>query len=163
MRSKEFQMSKSNSKDGGVAKGEKEKMLGKKEKLENIAVKGIKIEWKGKDLTKRDAGKDGGKRSHEETQSESFFNWFNEEDQDLELGKIAHPTNARDDDACAHGCGCGAPATWEIIKEDIWPNPGKYYHGLAEEDDGEEDDEVEVEGDEDDLEGEEGEGKSEIR
>ena len=82
---------------------------------------------------------EGGKRTADE--SESFFNWFNDEDQDLELG--------------------------EIIKEDLWPNPGKYYHGLADdEEEGEEGyDEVEVvddeEGDEEEGEGEEGEGEGE--
>jgi len=100
-----------------------------------------KVEWKeGMDLTKRVRNKgEGGKRTADE--SESFFNWFNDEDQDLELG--------------------------EIIKEDLWPNPGKYYHGLADdEEEGEEGyDEVEVvddeEGDEEEGEGEEGEGEGE--
>jgi len=94
-----------------------------------------KIEWKeGMDLTKRQKGKDGNKRGAEDTDTESFFNWFNEDDQDLELG--------------------------EIIKEDLWPNPGKYYHGLTEEDE-EGEDEVEVEGDDDEEGDEEGEGEGE--
>jgi len=105
-----------------------------------LTVVPTKIEWKeGKDLTKRKGGSsklEGGKRGHEDIDigSESFFCWFQEDDQDLELG--------------------------EIIKEDVWPNPGKYYHGLADEDEeGDvevDDDEAEVEGDEDDGEGEEG-------
>lgn len=97
-----------------------------------------KVEWKeGKDLTKRVKAKaEGNKRSSDE--SESFFNWFNDEDQDLELG--------------------------EIIKEDLWPNPGKYYHGIVDDDEeGEEfDEEAEVEDDEGEGEGEEeGEGDDE--
>jgi len=112
-----------------------------------LSVVPTKIEWKeGMDLTKRTKGKpDSNKRTAEEG-SESFFNWFNIEDQDLELG--------------------------EIIKEDLWPNPGKYYHGLTDDGDEDEDDEegegeVEVEGDdgqddageEDDAEGEGDEGE----
>lgn len=75
------------------------------------------IEWKeGKDLTKKPPAKDNkGKRTRED-ESESFFTWFSPEDQDLELA--------------------------EIIKEDLWPNPAKYYLGLAEE----EGDEAEEEG-----------------
>jgi len=101
-----------------------------------LTVTPTKIEWKeGMDLTKRQKGKDGNKRAAEETDSESFFNWFNEDDQDLELG--------------------------EIIKEDLWPNPGKYYHGLTEDDEEGEDEEVEVEGDDDEEGDEEGEGEGE--
>jgi len=80
------------------------------------------IDWKdGKDLTKKPPAKDNkGKRSRDD-ESESFFTWFSPEDQDLELA--------------------------EIIKEDLWPNPAKYYLGLAEEeiDDLEEADEEEGE------------------
>jgi len=94
-----------------------------------------KIDWKeGMDLTKREKGKDGNKRT-QYSESESFFNWFSDEDQDLELG--------------------------ELIKEDLWPNPGKYYHGLTDEEDQElegDEEEAEVEGDE---EGEDEEGGEE--
>jgi len=101
-----------------------------------LTVVPTKVEWKeGMDLTKRVKSKaEGGKRTADENASESFFNWFNDEDQDLELG--------------------------EIIKEDLWPNPGKYYHGLTdeEEDGGEGYDEVEVVDDEEDDEEDEEEG-----
>jgi len=74
-------------------------------------------------LTKKPPSKDvKGKRSRDD-ESESFFTWFNPDDQDLELA--------------------------EIIKEELWPNPAKYYLGLVE-------DEAEEEGD-DEVEGEEGE------
>jgi len=103
-----------------------------------LTVAPTKIEWKeGMDLTKREkATKEGNKRT-QESESESFFNWFSEEDQDLELG--------------------------ELIKEELWPNPGKFYHGLDEEEELEgEEEEAEVEGEEegDDEEGE-GEGGEE--
>jgi template-activating factor I len=90
----------------------------------NLTVIPTKIEWKeGKDLTKKPPSKDvKGKRSRDD-ESESFFTWFNPDDQDLELA--------------------------EIIKEELWPNPAKYYLGLVE-------DEAEEEGD-DEVEGEEGE------
>jgi len=90
----------------------------------NLTVIPTKIDWKeGKDLTKKAQTKDAkGKRSRDD-ESESFFTWFNPDDQDLELA--------------------------EIIKEELWPNPAKYYLGLVE-------DEAEEEGDED-GEGEEGE------
>jgi len=104
-----------------------------------LTVVPTKIDWKeGMDLTKRHKGgkTDNNKRTHEEIDSESFFNWFNEEDQDLELG--------------------------EIIKEDLWPNPSKYYHGLTDDDDDEgDDDEVEVEGDDEEGEGDDDEGEAE--
>jgi len=103
-----------------------------------LTVTPTKIEWKeGMDLTTRDKGKEGNKRA-QDSDSESFFNWFSEEDQDLELG--------------------------ELIKEDLWPNPGKYYHGLTDEDEegqeGEEE-EAEVEGDEEGEGGEDEEGGEE--
>lgn len=59
---------------------------------------------KSQDLTKKQPSKDKSKRSRDE-ESESFFTWFNPEDQDLELA--------------------------EIIKEDLWPNPAKYYLGVS--------------------------------
>jgi len=98
----------------------------------NLTVIPTKIEWKdGKDLTKKAQSKDTkGKRSRDE-ESESFFTWFNPDDQDLELA--------------------------EIIKEELWPNPAKYYLGLVE-------DEAEEEGDDDDDgedDGEDGEGEGE--
>jgi len=90
----------------------------------NLTVIPTKIEWKeGKDLTKKVQSKDlKGKRSRDE-ESESFFTWFNPDDQDLELA--------------------------EIIKEELWPNPAKYYLGLVE-------DEAEVDGDEGEDDGDDG-------
>lgn len=86
----------------------------------NLTVIPTKIEWKeGKDLTKRAQKDVKAKRSREEDDSESFFTWFSPEDQDLELA--------------------------EIIKEEIWPNPAKYFLGLVEGDE-----EAEEEGDEED-------------
>jgi hypothetical protein len=72
---------------------------------------------------------DLGKRSRED-EAASFFNWFSPDDQDLDLG--------------------------ETIKEDLWPNPAKYYHGEVEEDEeeAEEDDEESPEGEEAEEEGE---------
>lgn len=97
----------------------------------NLTVVPTKIEWKdGKDLTKKPQSKDTkGKRAREQDESESFFTWFNPEDQDLELA--------------------------EIIKEDLWPNPAKYYLGLVE-DEAEEEGGDEAEGDEGEEEGDEG-------
>lgn len=95
----------------------------------NLTVIPTKIEWKeGKDLTKKQQSKDAKNKRAREEESESFFTWFNPEDQDLELA--------------------------EIIKEDIWTNPAKYYLGLVDES---ELGEAEEEGDEDDEEGEKGE------
>jgi len=112
----------------------------------NLTVIPTPIEWKeGKDLTKKtpkDASR--GKR-HREDESESFFTWFSPEDQDLELA--------------------------DIIKEELWPNPGKFFLGFAEEEleeaeeeggeegEGELEGEGEIEGEEaeDGAEGEEGE------
>jgi hypothetical protein len=57
------------------------------------------------DLTKKAQSKDvKGKRSRDD-ESESFFTWFNPDDQDLELA--------------------------EIIKEELWPNPAKYFLGVC--------------------------------
>jgi len=98
----------------------------------NLTVIPTRIEWKdGKDLTQKQPSK--GKRGREE-ESESFFTWFNEEDQDLELA--------------------------EIIKEDLWPNPAKYYFGLEEEAEEEGEDGEGEDGEEGD-EGEEGEAEAE--
>jgi len=63
-----------------------------------LKVTPTKVEWKGgQNLTKArnidDATNNG--------DTESFFNWFNEDDQDIELG--------------------------EIIKDELWTNPLKYY------------------------------------
>lgn len=93
------------------------------------------IEWKeGKDLTKKPPAKDTKGKRQREDESESFFTWFSPEDQDLELA--------------------------EIIKEDLWPNPAKYYLGLAEEEGDEAEEEGGDEGEEaeDGAEGEEAEG-----
>jgi len=94
-----------------------------------LSVHPSKIEWKeGMDLTKlRKATPkpETGKRSREMSETESFFNWFNPEDQDLELG--------------------------EIIKEDLWPNPAKYYHGGDEVDEELDPDECEAEEVDDDV------------
>jgi len=106
----------------------------------NLTVIPTPIEWKeGKDLTKKTPAKDlarGKRHRDDESDSESFFTWFSPEDQDLELA--------------------------DIIKEELWPNPGKYFLGLAEEEDlgeAEEEGGEEVEGE---LEGEvEGEGEGE--
>jgi len=85
----------------------------------NLTVTPSKIEWHaGKDLTQGPGPAELGKRQHDGDLLTSFFNWFSPEDQDLDLG--------------------------ETIKEDLWPNPAKYYHGEAEE--GEE--EAEEEGEE---------------
>jgi len=93
----------------------------------NLTVIPTPIDWKeGKDLTKKAPAKDTKGKRQREDESESFFNWFSPEDQDLELA--------------------------DIIKEDLWPNPAKYYLGIAEEEDLEE---AEEEG------GEEGEGEGE--
>jgi len=90
------------------------------------------IEWKeGKDLTKRPPAKDTKGKRQRDDESESFFTWFSPEDQDLELA--------------------------EIIKEDLWPNPGKYYLGLAEEEEDEQEEAEEEGGEEGGEEGEEGE------
>jgi len=76
------------------------------------------ISWKeNKDLTKPNGSAAvGSKRKEEEPQT--FFAWFDPEDQDLELG--------------------------EIIKEELWPDPSKFYHGDVddEDDEGEEGDEA---------------------
>lgn len=101
----------------------------------NLTVTPTKIEWKeGKDLTKKaPSSKDAkGKRTLDD-ESESFFTWFNPEDQDLELA--------------------------EIIKEELWPNPTKYYLGLVDDDQEAEEEGDEGEGDEaeEDLDGEDGE------
>mmetsp|Transcript_15144 Transcript_15144/g.25936 ORF Transcript_15144/g.25936 Transcript_15144/m.25936 type:complete len:235 (+) Transcript_15144:38-742(+) len=73
------------------------------------------IQWKpGMDITKRGDSEDddesGGKRGREE--KESFFKWFDAEDQEVELG--------------------------DIIKEDLWPNPVKYYTDVRNDDDDDE-------------------------
>ena len=57
------------------------------------------------DLTKRAETKDAKAKRSREEESESFFTWFNPDDQDLELA--------------------------EIIKEELWPNPAKYYLGVC--------------------------------
>jgi len=90
----------------------------------NLTVIPTKIEWKeGKDVTKKQQSKDSKSKRSREEESESFFTWFNPEDQDLELA--------------------------EIIKEDLWPNPAKYYLGLVEDDDlGEAEEEGEDDGEE---------------
>jgi len=71
------------------------------------------IQWKeNQDLTKKEkSAKSVGSKRGKDEESESFFNWFNPDDQDLELG--------------------------EIIKEDLWPDPSKFYHGVSD-DEGEE-------------------------
>jgi len=99
----------------------------------NLTVTPTKIEWKeGKDLTKKAQAKDAkGKRTRDD-ESDSFFTWFNPEDQDLELA--------------------------EIIKEELWPNPTKYYLGLVDDDQEAEEEGDEGEGDEAEEEGE-GEGE----
>jgi len=64
-----------------------------------------------------------GKRKKEEFEEPSFFeNWFSPEDQDDDLG--------------------------DIIKEDLWQNPVKYFHGLDDFDGDDEDDEGGEEDDE---------------
>jgi len=107
----------------------------------NLTVVPTKIEWKeGRDLTKKHTSKENKSKRTKDDEAESFFTWFNPEDQDLELA--------------------------EIIKEDLWPNPAKYYLGLvdeegeAEEEDDEEDEEGEDELGEEDL-GDEEEGDEE--
>lgn len=101
----------------------------------NLTVIPTKIEWKeGKDLTKKPATKDARGKRVREDESESFFTWFNPEDQDLELA--------------------------EIIKEDLWPNPAKYYLGLVDDELGEAEEEG-AEGEDDDGEDEVGEEEAE--
>jgi len=96
----------------------------------NLTVIPTHIDWKeGKDLTKRSASRDGKSKRAREDESESFFTWFSPNDQDLELA--------------------------EIIKEDLWPNPAKYYLGIAEED--EDGGEAEEEGGEEGDDGQDGE------
>jgi len=103
-----------------------------------LTVTPSKIEWQaGKDLTQNPSpSTELGKRQHDNDLMTSFFNWFNPEDQDLDLG--------------------------ETIKEELWPNPAKYYHGEdllgGDEEEAEEEEGEEVE-EEVDEEGEEGEGE----
>ncbi|XP_020091036.1 NAP1-related protein 2-like isoform X2 [Ananas comosus] len=92
-------------------------------------ISGTAIKWKeGMDLANGDAHeKKGSKRPFAE---ESFFSWFSETQQ----------KNLSD----------GVDEVAEIIKEDLWPNPLKYFNNEADEDfDGEEDDDEEGSGDED--------------
>mmetsp|Transcript_26481 Transcript_26481/g.43349 ORF Transcript_26481/g.43349 Transcript_26481/m.43349 type:complete len:254 (-) Transcript_26481:126-887(-) len=107
----------------------------------DLTVKPSKIEWKpGKDLTKREDedeeedededGKGGHKRDREE--KDSFFKWFDADDQEVELG--------------------------DIIKEDLWPNPVKYFTEVQDDDEegesdgeeGDEDEDEDVDNDEED-------------
>lgn len=98
----------------------------------NLNVVPTKIDWKeGKDLTKKTPStKDTKAKRSREDDSESFFTWFNPDDQDLELA--------------------------EIIKEELWPNPAKYYLGEVEDEAEEEGDEEGDEGEDDGEEGEDG-------
>ncbi|MCL7034049.1 hypothetical protein MKW94_009731, partial [Papaver nudicaule] len=91
-------------------------------------ISGTKINWKeGMDIISNGVNheneKKGNKRSHEE---ESFFTWFSD-DQDKNLLEALHDEVA------------------EVIKEDLWPNPLKYFNNEADEDF---DDEEGEEGDE---------------
>lgn len=91
------------------------------------------IKWKeGMDICNGDSsGKKGKKRP---ANDDSFFNWFSEEQKnDVNYDEIA-----------------------EIIKDDLWPNPLKYFNNEAdEEDEGDEDGDEEKGFDEDEDDGEE--------
>merc|ERR1711963_467976 len=107
--------------------------------------KSTTIKWKdGKDLTKKQAAaQKGKKRSHDD--QESFFCWFSDH------------------------ADAGADELGEVIKDDIWPNPLQYY--LASEideetggdggDDDDLDDEGNFEDDEENEDDEDGEGEGE--
>lgn len=101
-------------------------------------ISGTKINWKeGMDISNGvNHEKKGNKRSHEDT---SFFTWFCD-DQDKTLLEALHDEVA------------------EVIKEDLWPNPLKYFNNEADEDfdegdeEGKDDDDDEDDDDEDDEE-----------
>ncbi|CAI0453345.1 unnamed protein product [Linum tenue] len=100
-------------------------------------ITGTDIKWKeGRDPAKNgvdDEKKKGNKRPWTET---SFFGWFGETEQDI--------SELQDDVS-------------EIIKEDLWPNPLKYFNMDADEEDSDEDEEESGDdGDEEDDAGEDG-------
>jgi len=84
-------------------------------------ITGTTLKWKdGMDVTNGiSPEKEGNKRSYQE---ESFFTWFSETQKDT-------PDGIHDEVA-------------EIIKEDLWPNPLKYFNSEADEEyeDGEDED-----------------------
>ncbi|XP_078444796.1 NAP1-related protein 2-like [Wolffia australiana] len=106
-------------------------------------ITGSKIRWKeGKDIANDAAPKSKeGKRSFHD---ESFFTWFSET-QNKNL-----PDGFQDEVA-------------EIIKEDLWPNPLKYFNNEVDDDelDGIEDDEGRATDDEDDEDDDDNEGDEE--
>ncbi|GLJ51735.1 hypothetical protein SUGI_1099450 [Cryptomeria japonica] len=85
-------------------------------------ISGTTVKWKdGMDVTNGiSPEKEGNKRSFQE---ESFFTWFSETEQ-------KDPSDGIHDEVA------------EIIKEDLWPNPLKYFNNEADEeyDDGEDED-----------------------
>ncbi|XP_059077338.1 NAP1-related protein 2 isoform X6 [Cryptomeria japonica] len=87
------------------------------------SVSGSMVKWKdGMDLTNGVVpDKEGRKRS---LQEESFFKWFSETQQKV-------PSDVIHDEVA------------EIIKEDLWPNPLKYFNNEADEEDYEDDDDNE--------------------
>lgn len=101
-----------------------------------VRITGTSIEWKeGQDLTKgapKSDEKDGKKRPLEDV--ESFFRWFEVEEEEQDLDAIP------DDIA-------------EILKDDIWANPLKYF---GQEPEGDDEDDDEDDEDDEDEEGEDG-------
>ncbi|PVD21520.1 hypothetical protein C0Q70_17318 [Pomacea canaliculata] len=101
--------------------------------------KATPIKWKeGKDLTKKSAAaQKGKKRAHDD--QDSFFSWFSDH------------------------ADAGADELGEVIKDDIWPNPLQYYlaseideeTGAGDEDELDEENLEEEDGEEEDFEGEE--------
>ncbi|KAH9308258.1 hypothetical protein KI387_036169 [Taxus chinensis] len=89
------------------------------------SISGSTVKWKdGMDLTNGvGPEKEGRKRS---LQEESFFKWFSETQEKV-------PSDVIHDEVA------------EIIKEDLWPNPLKYFNNEADEDDYEDDDDNEDE------------------
>ncbi|KAK1289765.1 hypothetical protein QJS10_CPB18g01357 [Acorus calamus] len=83
------------------------------------SITGTQIKWKeGKDISNGVANdKKGNKRPHAE---ESFFSWFSETQQ-KNVSEVINDEVA------------------DIIKEDLWPNPLKYFNNEADEEDFEDD------------------------
>ncbi|MCO5612389.1 hypothetical protein L7F22_066656 [Adiantum nelumboides] len=92
-------------------------------------VKGSDIKWKhGMDFTNKSKHAVGMKRSLPE---ESFFKWFNDTDiQDEVFGSSL--------------------SIADIIREDLWPNPLKYFHNDQDDDDDDDDDDDNDDDDDDD-------------